>query len=641
MGNRLPTAEQRRLRIQEIDAYIARQPLEPLIIDGKVLNLDCLDPDYVRPEDNGEADNYFIATKFLENVITRFREHNFTDYQTLSKILNEAFDIIPKNSLKTNGDVIETLPPVLTRDISNITRLFSDLIGETRNVRYTSRLELEYGRQISVGKGGYGVVVRAINKLDNCEYAIKKINLRGSPQKHLREVQLLAKLIHENVNRYYCAWLDYEIEKREDAGNSTSEIESTAGETESASSVFIRSNLEHEDDFNDTRLTRCLNRNSNKYYDDSIWDYGDERLYSGQEDENSGKTDSLLFSDTNIMYSNDSNGSREIYSEIRRKVDSSSDPDVILLPQERPGFRKEISLVRRHVPTRQQPETRIVSQPWNHRILTRNFSFPFTNLQYNTMSISNRLPLTSQDLHPQPLIPAPPLQPVLHPIICIQLELCETNLQEWLRTRNEVSTEISKLTDDDISIVDDYVIQFYKGIKYLHSQNCVHRDIKPTNILLTGNRKLLKICDFGLSKEIVNNSESFERSSTSSNSSSVHTTKLGSRLYTSPEQLISNHYSFKTDIFSSALVFLELFYPFTTDNEKCNILSGVRESKIPTEFLETFPFQSSLILEMVNLTWDDRPDAAMVLNRLLKNSDYAAKEILLLKKRIAELEAQQ
>ncbi|KAI6646093.1 hypothetical protein LOD99_9540 [Oopsacas minuta] len=218
----------------------------------------------------------------------------------------------------------------------------SNIIGETRNVRHTSRLELEYGRQISVGKGGHGVVVRAINKLDNSEYAIKKIKLRGNPHEFVREVQLLAKLSHENVIRYYCVWLDYEIDKREDAGNGTSEIESTAGETESASSVSKMSNLGHEDDSNDTGLTRCLSRNSNKYYDDSIKDHGEERYNSGQKDENSVETDLLRFVDSNIMYSNDSNGSREIQLAKRQKFDSSSDSDVILLPQALPGFRKEI-----------------------------------------------------------------------------------------------------------------------------------------------------------------------------------------------------------------------------------------------------------------------------------------------------------
>ncbi|KAI6651816.1 Eukaryotic translation initiation factor 2-alpha kinase 1 [Oopsacas minuta] len=315
---------------------------------------------------------------------------------------------------------------------------------------------------------------------------------------------------------------DYEIDKKEDAGNGTSEIECTACETESASSVSKMSNLGHEDDSNDTGLTRCLSRNSSIYYDDSIKDHGEVPCNSGQKDENSGETDLLRFADSNMTYSNDSNGSRELQLAKRQKFDSTSDVDVIFLPKALPGFRKEISPVRQHAPTRQQPEIRTLVQ----------------------------------DSYPQPLIPAPPLQPVLHPMMCIQLELCETNLQEWLRERNEVSTEISKLTDNDISIVDDYVIQFYKGLKYLHSQNCVHRDIKPSNILLTGNRKLLKICDFGISKEIVNDSESFVRSSRLSNSSSVHTTKLGSRLYASPEQLISSHYSFKTDIFSSSLAFL-------------------------------------------------------------------------------------
>ena len=43
--------------------------------------------------------------------------------------------------------------------------------------------------------------------------------------------------------------------------------------------------------------------------------------------------------------------------------------------------------------------------------------------------------------------------------------------------------------------------QTLSGLEYLHANNVVHRDLKPSNILVTKNFEV-KICDFGLSREI-------------------------------------------------------------------------------------------------------------------------------------------
>ncbi|CAI6343646.1 unnamed protein product [Macrosiphum euphorbiae] len=62
-----------------------------------------------------------------------------------------------------------------------------------------------------LGKGGFGVVFKARNKLDDGKYAIKRIpfpSRQESRDRVLREVKALAKLKHKNIVKYFNAWLE-------------------------------------------------------------------------------------------------------------------------------------------------------------------------------------------------------------------------------------------------------------------------------------------------------------------------------------------------------------------------------------------------------------------------------------------------
>lgn len=77
-----------------------------------------------------------------------------------------------------------------------------------------SRFVNEFEELSAIGKGGFGQVMLAENRLDGRKYAIKRVglNLKNQTsktlQKFLREVKILALLDHPNIVRYYQAWLE-------------------------------------------------------------------------------------------------------------------------------------------------------------------------------------------------------------------------------------------------------------------------------------------------------------------------------------------------------------------------------------------------------------------------------------------------
>jgi translation initiation factor 2-alpha kinase 4 len=121
-----------------------------------------------------------------------------------------AFDLIPCEFLRDDVPILEQPPtPFRSRHSSTslagfgLRRESSAGIGGAYS-RYASDW-VEQGR---LGKGGYGEVVKARNKVDGRTYAIKKIKQKTASAltEVLSEVMLLSRLNHPCVVRYYTAW---------------------------------------------------------------------------------------------------------------------------------------------------------------------------------------------------------------------------------------------------------------------------------------------------------------------------------------------------------------------------------------------------------------------------------------------------
>uniref|UniRef100_A0A5F8HFI8 eIF-2-alpha kinase GCN2 n=1 Tax=Monodelphis domestica TaxID=13616 RepID=A0A5F8HFI8_MONDO len=81
----------------------------------------------------------------------------------------------------------------------------------TETQRQFSRYFNEFEELHLLGKGAFGAVIKVQNKLDGCCYAVKRIPINPASKQFRRikgEVTLLSRLNHENIVRYYNAWIE-------------------------------------------------------------------------------------------------------------------------------------------------------------------------------------------------------------------------------------------------------------------------------------------------------------------------------------------------------------------------------------------------------------------------------------------------
>ncbi|XP_077972653.1 uncharacterized protein LOC120340026 [Styela clava] len=90
----------------------------------------------------------------------------------------------------------------------------------------------------------------------------------------------------------------------------------------------------------------------------------------------------------------------------------------------------------------------------------------------------------------------------------------------------------------------DFAKQLFVGIQYIHGKLVVHKDLKPDNVFLSLNEKVVKIGDFGISEIIETKTQT------------VYTRKgLGTDGYKPPESFVPGFpTSQKTDIYSLAVI---------------------------------------------------------------------------------------
>lgn len=174
------------------------------------------------------------------------------------------------------------------------------------------------------------------------------------------------------------------------------------------------------------------------------------------------------------------------------------------------------------------------------------------------------------------------------------------------------------LTSDHIKV---FVYQILRGLKYLHSGNILHRDIKPGNLLVNSNC-ILKICDFGLARLW----------DPSDQQNMTH--EVVTQYYRAPELLMgARRYTGAIDVWSVGCIFAELLarrilFQAQGPIEQLNLIIDLLGTPGPDEMhgacegainhIMRSPRRPTQIQRLHNLSQQSTPDAVSLLVEMLR-----------------------
>ena len=127
--------------------------------------------------------------------------------------------------------------------------------------------------------------------------------------------------------------------------------------------------------------------------------------------------------------------------------------------------------------------------------------------------------------------------------IYFYMEPMEADLHQIIRSNQTLSKQH----------VQFFTYQILRGMKFVHSANVIHRDLKPGNILVNADCEV-KICDFGLARGFIPVKGEEDQNA------ELHMTQwVATRWYRAPEVMLSyKRYTTAIDVWSIGCILAEL-----------------------------------------------------------------------------------
>lgn len=479
-----------------------------------------------------------------------------------------------------------------------------------------ARFQQDFKRLRLLGRGAFGEVWHCQRLSDNKEFAVKVVKYRtGGLGRNVegqvvREARMLAMMNHQNILHYHEAWIERHKNVMTSSGSETTVPGSSGGARSQSvvSSPTISPSLVSAPPPSPT--VRARNPCFGDLCPESDEGTGDEPSYHGGSIDGSCGFDVVFFEweqDEQGMEPsrhNQVSRSSEIVSAAATAPPAATTPAAAAVDPFLGGRGQQAD---------QPPSTPTAS-------IGRGSGGSGGAAVCTPSSIGRHRSSTSnlEDFEPE-----------FTATMYIQVELCrDETLQGWLEKRNELifgdgPCDSAHSVRNALRII----AQCVRALQYLHSKNCVHRDVKPSNVLFArGESKAVRLGDLGLAKVLGEDGDvgGFAPSppplpSGARPRSGAKDAAVGTPSYASPEQLSGRPVDTATDVYALGLVLAELLSPVSTLMERATVLHNLRENReLPLAVAERFSLLSKLAVQMTEPEPADRPEMHEILRAIRK-----------------------